>query len=153
MNEIESVGPWPENSITDINRARVELMNQTRFLCSSLTAKVYLSTILEKSLDYQLGGAPISYRNFFIENDLATIHEWGSLENNVAVVRSEDHEVKIINVKMNRDKPCAFCSNEISLHREAVKLGDGRLICKECYDKTFESVLRGLKGKAKEMTE
>ena len=153
MSEIESSGPWPENVIGDINLARIELIQKMQFpKWDKFTGRVYLSPILVKVLDKQVPNVAITYRMFLIKNGLATIHEWENAENDVAVMRSEDHEVTIKNIRFNVPvprNPCDFCPNTIELHREAVKLWDERLVCYECYAKVFEYVLQTLQGSAK----
>lgn len=138
--ELESEGPWPEHAISDINTARIELENRMRWP-TSITANVHLSTTLVKVLDKQLGKLDITYRMFLVSNNLARIYEWDFAEDDVAVVRSQFHEVIIKSIRFNVPKSCDFCPNEFYLHGEAVTLKDGRLVCHECYTKIFDSVL------------
>jgi len=98
--EIESAGTWPTSAINDINHARVKLETKMRFPVS-LTARVYLSSRLRKSLDRQLTNTEITFRQFLIKNNLAIFYEWEYTEDDIAIVRSENHQVTIKNIKLS----------------------------------------------------
>ena len=98
--EVESSGPWPKNAITDINVARCKLIQKMRFpKWGKFIASTHLSRSLLSILDRQLPNTNISYRTFLIKNGLSTTHKWVNAENDVAVIRSEDYEVIIRNIK------------------------------------------------------
>ena len=135
---IDSVGAWPESTLDDINTARIKLMELGRFAVST----TYGSEITVKSLDYMFFKTDITYRMFFKNNNLTEFIIDKTLENDVVLVVSEDCCVQINGVVFSWVNDCAFCSNEIRLHKEAVKLKDERLVCHVCYAKVFDSILQ-----------
>lgn len=135
---IDSVGTWPENVIDDINKARIKLMELGCFDVS----KTYGSEVTVKSLDYGFFKTDITYRMFFKNNALTEFIIDKTLENDIALVVSENHCVQINGIMFSWVNDCAFCSNEIRLHKEAVKLKDKRLVCHACYAKVFDLILQ-----------
>jgi len=86
MNEIKSIGPWPENSITDLNNARVKLDKAIFQLSKDLEQEIneyvgfplqdfdsniptlYLPIITSKILDNRLQQTEVTYRQFIERN-------------------------------------------------------------------------------------
>ena len=168
MIEIESSGPWPENSLDDVNKLRIKILETSLQLDHDLCKHVglyvstpeldtklniptlYLAGTISKSLDYGLGNTETTYRKFIENNDLAKIIEKENMQSGSAVMMF-GHIIAIIeDIEISGDKACDYCDGHISLHREAVKLKDGRLICDDCYARVFDSVLHGCKGSMKD---
>lgn len=160
MIEVESAGPWPENSFKDIPAMetilRKHLLEKAsdfsdeagiHFLRTPSDFVLYLPPVVSKCLDYQLVGTDITYRTFVRNNWVEEIIERGQHEDRFAVMQLGTEAVIIKNIVVDNNRPCAFCDNTFYLHREAVKLKDGRLICDECYAKVFDTVLQGLQGR------
>ena len=160
--EMESSGTWPEHALDDINTARHKI--SVVDWDDHPNVNVYVGTSACHSFDHRLvRDYSLTYRRFLENNNLATIHELKQeearmvefkdhniilsvneakrIDSSTAFVRYKGHEVVIKNIELKLTKDCDFCSGEIDLNGEAVKLLDDRLVCDACYAKVFESIL------------
>jgi len=138
VNEIiETTGSWPENTIVDINNARKKLHELE---CFDMP-KTHGSPVTVKSLDYMFFKTGTTYNAFFRNNNLTEFIIDRTMENDTVFVTAENGCIQISGIVFDFIRKCAFCPNEIHLHKEAVKLADGRLVCDDCHTKLFDSIL------------
>ena len=124
--EIESGGPWPVNSIHDINSARIELEEKGWFSNYCLVG----STEHLKPLDFQIGSASTTYRAFMLKHNLVDgIIEQKFSANHVILLAYSINFVHGFDVKLSKLR---IKINNIKIQYPAApsKLTDDELLAK-----------------------